>query len=194
MTITITEALAEIKTIGKRIDKKREFMFTCIARPDGARDPHEKDGGSVSLIKREMQAVVDLEKRIIELRSGINAANDSTFVEIGGVLRTIADWLTWRRDIAPKRKSFLEQMQRSFEGIRSQAKKQGAQVVTVGAASISESVKPTDIIVNVSEREIADQIEDIETVLGQLDGQLSLKNATVFIIDAIPPAAPETRI
>jgi hypothetical protein len=41
--------------------------------------------------------------------------------------------------------------------------------------------KPGDIVVNVSELELANDIENMENVLGYLDGQLSLRNATVLI-------------
>ena len=53
MSITITEALAEIKTISKRLEKKRESIFNFVGRQDGIRDPLEKDGGSVEFIIRE---------------------------------------------------------------------------------------------------------------------------------------------
>lgn len=46
MALTITEALAEIKTVGKRVEKKREFIKAFLARQDGVKDPLEKDGGS----------------------------------------------------------------------------------------------------------------------------------------------------
>lgn len=55
MAITITEALAEIKTIGKRIDSKKQFVTSHLARQDGVKDPLEKDGGSAELLKRERQ-------------------------------------------------------------------------------------------------------------------------------------------
>ena len=55
MPITITEALAEIKTVGKRVEKKREFIKSFLARQDGIKDPLEKDGGSYQAIARERQ-------------------------------------------------------------------------------------------------------------------------------------------
>ena len=50
MPITITEALAEIPTIEKRITKKQEFITNYLFRVSSTRDPHEKDGGSAELI------------------------------------------------------------------------------------------------------------------------------------------------
>lgn len=42
MSITITEALAEIKTVAKRIEKKRDFIRAYLSRQEGVRDPLEK--------------------------------------------------------------------------------------------------------------------------------------------------------
>lgn len=177
MPLMITEALAEIKTIGKRMDSKRAFIMGFLARQDGVKDPLEKDGGSVVVIARERQAIGDLEKRIIALRRGIQKANDSTSVTINGVTRSIADWLTWRRDVAPKAKDFTNKLRGSLTSIRENAKKQGIAVIQPGATAS----QPADFVINVDEAALAKEIETMEDTLGQLDGQLSLKNATVAI-------------
>lgn len=178
--ITITEALAEIKTIGKRIQKKREFINGFIARRDGIRDTLEKDGGSAVVIASERQAIGDLENRIIALRRGIQNANDATSVTINGVSRTISEWLTWRRDVAPGRAGWLNQMRAHINSVRETAKREGASMVSA-TASLSGESKPTDIVVNIDERQLGAEIEALEDTLGQLDGQLSLKNATVTV-------------
>lgn len=177
MGLTITEALAEIKTIQKRIEKKREFIGQFLARQDGIRDPLEKDGGSFEAIKRERQAITDLESRVVALRRGIQTANEATTVTINGVARSVADWLVWRRDVAPGHQQFLGRLRQSLNGVRDQARKQGAGMVVAG----SQAEKPTDYVVNINEQELAAEIERLEDTLGQLDGQLSLKNATVAI-------------
>lgn len=177
MTQTITEALAEIKTLGKRVAKKREFVQTYLARQDALKDPLLADGGSPEAIRRELQAITVLEQRVVELRAEIAAANASTPISIGGVSRSIADWLTWRREVAPARQQFLAQLRARIEGVRQQALSKGFAVVTA-SASVGDAAKPTDVLVNVSEAELAAEIEALEATLGDLDGQLSLKNAT----------------
>lgn len=177
--ITITEALAEIKTVGKRIEKKREFINGYLARQDGIRDPLERDGGSAKVIASERQAIGDLETRIISLRRGIQRANDETAVTINGTPRSISEWLTWRRDIAPGQKAWLASVRNGLNGVRENAKRQGAAIISA-SANVGDA-KPTDIVVSVDEREIATSAEALEDMLGQLDGQLSLKNATVTI-------------
>lgn len=177
MGITITEALAEIKTLQKRIEKKREFVGQYLARQDGIKDPLEKDGGSFQAIARERQAIGDLETRIVLLRRGIQTANEATPVTINGVTRSVADWLVWRRDVAPGHQQFLGRLRQQLNVVRDQARKQGVGLLAAG--TLAE--KPTDIVVNINEQDLAAEIERLEDTLGQLDGQLSLKNATVPI-------------
>lgn len=177
--ITITEALAEIKTIGKRIEKKREFVGGYLARQDGVRDPLEKDGGSAQVIRAERQSIADLEQRIVSLRHGIQRANDETSVTLNGVTRSISEWLTWRRDIAPGQRQFLAGIRGGLHNLREDAKKKGNAVIS--ATATTADTQPSDFVVNIDERALATEIETLEDTLGQLDGQLSLKNATITI-------------
>jgi hypothetical protein len=172
--ITITEALAEVPTISKRIAKKQQFVGDFLARQAIVRDPHEKEGGSAELIKRELQGIADLEQRLIAIRSGIAHSNAVTTITIGSTTRTITDWLTWRREIAEGQRQRMALMANTLRSLRAKAQQSNGKV--------GENVDgPTDYIININERELADQIEALETTLGALDGQLSLKNATVTI-------------
>lgn len=173
--ITITEALAELKLIDKKVDQKRKFIGQYLLRQEALKDPLEKDGGSVSAIVRERQAINDLLERKIAIRRGIQEANSSTRVTICGVERTISDWLTWRRDCAPALQGMLMGVATHINNTRNEAQRKGLTVVS-GVAE-----KPTDIVVNVNEQEVANATEKMEEVLGILDGQLSLKNATITI-------------
>ena len=73
--MTITEALAETKTIDKRISKKRTFVTDYLFRQDALRDPLEKEGGSVAAIEATRQAIGDLEKRLVDIRRAIARAH-----------------------------------------------------------------------------------------------------------------------
>ena len=174
MDITITEALAEVPTIAKKVSKKQQFVQDFLSRPAAVRDPHEKDGGSAELIRRELQAISDLEQRLIAIRSGIAGSNAVTKITIGTTTGTVADWLTWRREIAPTQQMRLNGMANTLRTLRNKAQQQGVKV-----AENPEGF--TDYIININERDLADQIEALETTLGALDGQLSLKNATTTI-------------
>jgi hypothetical protein len=64
--------------------------------------------------------------------------------------------------------------------LRTTAQRSGSAVIQ-NVASVTQDAKPTDYIVNIDEARLAKEIEDLEETLGTLDGQLSLKNATVMI-------------
>lgn len=69
--LTLTEALAELKTIDKRIVTKQNNILTYAARQDLIKDPLEKDGGSVKFVKEEKQGMNDLETRKVAIRRAI---------------------------------------------------------------------------------------------------------------------------
>jgi len=170
--ITITEALAEIKTVGKRIASKKEFVNKYLVRVETMKDPLEKDGGSSVVLSQELQAIADLEQRIVNLRRGIQQANDETKLNVEGIDRSITDWLTWRREVSEGHRLFLRNLRVNLENMRSAQRSQRFN---------SQTEKPLDIIVNVDEKKLADEAEKLDNILGQLDGQLSLKNATVMV-------------
>lgn len=172
---TITEALAQLKVLDKRIAKKREFIQGNALRPEFAKDPHAKAGGSAELITQEMQAIRDMQEQKVSIRRAIKAANGQTEVTIGKQTRTIADWLVWRRDVAPMDRDFLRGLSSGIEQERRKLQK-GAQVVPAGSEA-----KPSDLVVNIPEFRLSQEIEDLEAALETLDGQLSLKNATVLV-------------
>jgi hypothetical protein len=172
---TITEALAEVPTIEKRIGKKREFIMNYLFRQSVVRDPHEKDGGSPSLILKEEQACKDLQERLINIRSAIQQANSVNVITVGNESRSISDWLTWRREVAQGQQKYLHDVSLKMNQMRQQAIKQGV------AVSDKDAGWSGDYIVNINEKDLADRIENMENVLGTLDGQLSLKNATITI-------------
>jgi hypothetical protein len=177
MALTITEALAELKTLHKRIDKKREFIVTFLARQDGLKDPLEKDGGSVEAIKRERQAIADLETRHVTIRTSIQKVNQTTLITVADITKSIAEWLTWRKEIAGGTQSFVNKLRQGIQSARNQAQQKGWNVVAGGTMAAA----PTVVIINTDEVALAAEAEQLESILGTLDGQLSLKNATVLI-------------
>lgn len=172
--LTITEALAEIKTINKRIEKKRIFVGANLVREDFLRDPLEKEGGGEEVMKRELQAISDLEERIVQIRSAINKKNQEQPLKIDSQERTIADWLVWRRDVMPSHRQALETMRSNIAAAK---QKVANQVYRATNTDGGQENKPVGIKVNLDEMELATDIEDLEKILGNLDGQLSLLNA-----------------
>src|SRR3990167_8127463 len=176
---TITEALDELNTIQKRLEKKRTFIQSYLSRPDGIRDPLEKSGGSVDALRRESQSIRDLELRHLAIRMAIQQANQQTKIRIGDQEMTVAEWLTWRKEVAPGIQRFNQLLREQLAQVRKQAQGRGAAVVQ--AVATTAETKPTDYVVNVDEAELNKEAEAIEEILGTLDGRLSLVNATTTI-------------
>jgi hypothetical protein len=172
----ITLALAEIKLISKRIEQKRDFIETYLSRSADRVDPLIKDGGAEEAIKREMQSIHDLEERLIVIRRAIAKANAENTLTVEGTTRSIADWLTWKREVAPQEQLLLQTMIKRIELWRAQTNSRGGVLVQPGTEG-----KSTDLVVNYSEQELANRSETLQKILGGLDGQLSLANATILI-------------
>lgn len=175
-TITITEGLAELPTILKRIAKKQEVIEGFLFRQAVVRDPHEKEGGSAAVIDKEFQGIADLTTRYIMIRSAIQRANSMNMITIKNTTMTIADWLVWRRELAQGNQQFHQRLFNKLNNLRSKAQQQGFQV--------SEKIPDgftQDYVVNINEKKLSETIETNEEILGLLDGQLSLKNATITI-------------
>lgn len=177
MSQTITEALAEIKTINKRLAKKRQFVQEHLFRQERFKDPLVNDGGSKQAIDRERQAIGDLEERVVHLRRAIQDVNEQTSLSVNGTTRNIADWLVWRREVAPQQSQFLDTLNNQILAARREAQQKGVAVVSGEVKASSDS----DLVINIDLTALSQDREGLEEVLGTLDGQLSLKNATTFV-------------
>lgn len=127
--LTITEGLAEIKTVGKRLAKKRQFVSDYLFRQERMKDPFAKDGGSEAAINATLQSIGDLENRIVRIRGAVAAANAIATLTIDGDARTVQDWLVWRREVAPGQQSFLASLRQTLQSVRQDAAREGLRVV-----------------------------------------------------------------
>ena len=176
--LTITEGLAEIKTLNSRIKKQQEFLNGYIVRPDQLKDPLEKDGGSPKVLRETMQSLRDLTANLVAIRRAIAQVNATTELTIEGQTKTIQEWLVWRKEVAPMMRVTHQGLVNRIQQARNEALKRGGSLLAPGQ---TQETKPADIIVNLDERQLSQELEMFERILGALDGQLSLKNATTFI-------------
>ena len=160
--ITITEALAEIRTIEKRLQKKREFILQFLHRQEALKDPLVQNGGSVKAIERERQAIGDLEERIVTIRRAVSIQNEETEVVVANISRSIADWLVWRRDVAPGQQQFLVTLIQNLNQTRREAMQKGLAVVTTA----DSATRPQDVVVNISEQELASMLKEYHSLRG----------------------------
>lgn len=175
--MTITEALAEVKLIGKKIDTKRSFIMSNVARIEKIKDPLISDGGSPKVLSSELQAIRDLQEQVIRIRRAIMTANLKTELTIGGRSRTVAEWLTWRREVSAQAKEMTERVAEACGNARNTARQR-----SVAARGPQEPEGAADgVVINIDEMENQRRREEIVETLGKLDGQLSLMNATVVV-------------
>ena len=179
--ITITEALAGLRTTDKKIEKKQEFILTHLVRQAKLKDPLVQQGGSLQAIAQEMQAFRDLQEYKVKIRRRINEANLANTITTHGQTRAIADWLIWRRDVAPMLQEFHGKLANNIDSARRQAAVRGVNVIGGNVAAVAAAAQPEDVEVHLDEKQLAETREKLESLLGELDGLLSLRNATITI-------------
>ena len=172
----ITEALAELKTIVKRITKKQESVMRYFARQGNVVDPLADEGGSQKFVTEQRQAIRDLQTRIIWIRTAIQKANLGNELKIGKTTRSVAEWLVWRREVAAMEKHACNSLQMGLDKVRKEVHDRKMKMVE-GAQTQDSNV----VIVYIKEVELAAEAESLEETLGTLDGKLSLFNAQTDI-------------
>lgn len=174
--LTITEALAEVKLIEKKVTKKRETVLANLTRYSHVQDPMDSDGGTAAWIQQEHQAIQDLQTRLEKIRSGVADANLKTSVTVGETTKSVFEWLTWKREVAPGYLNFLKQVHMSTKtALDGQNARPGLVTDSEGKQKLAE------LVLNVNYLDYLKQAERANDTLEHLDGQLSLKNATVLI-------------
>ena len=178
MEMTITEALQEITTLQKRLEKARAAILPYICRDSRVVDPLAKqDGGSVGFVARQRQAITDLEQRLVDIRTAIQMVNLKAELTIDKTTRTVAQWLNWRREISEHRQRFLASMGSQIALMRAQLQNQRTGTRTA-LAQPTEAAVPVEITLNLDEARLLAEQDEMEALLGALDGKLSLFNAT----------------
>jgi hypothetical protein len=95
---------------------------------------------------------------------------------------SVAEWLIWRREISEGHKAFLNNLTAALNAVRTKIQQQGGKVVAnVAQVTSLDSSAPPELIVNIDEKQLIQDRETLEDALGQLDGRLSLFNATQVI-------------
>lgn len=157
---TITEALARIVLIDKKIRSKQDKILRYLAIPENMKDPL---GDSKKEIEAELQSINDLLKEKVKIRKLIIQSNLETDLTINGKTMPVQGWLIWRRDILPVLKEFYVSVLNRADAVRN-------------------NKRPDDkYIINVDELKINNDLTEIISLDEELDGMLSLNNATKMI-------------
>lgn len=174
--ITITEALSELNLIKKKIEKKQTDVLPNLVRWDHMPDTFAKAGGSETHISSEIQSINDLRKRFVKIRSAIAEVNTKTSITVGSTTMTVNEWLNWKREIADDSRKFANNVANSVKhALDQQAQK--PQLIKDDAGN----VKIVNLIPNVDYAHCLKVVDEIDEMTEKLDGQLSLKNATIMI-------------
>lgn len=174
--MTITEALSEINLLKKRIEHKKKNTLTLLIKPDHVADPYASEGGSAEFLKREFQSIDDLNRRFVKIRSAISKANLSHEITLGERTQSIHDWLTWKREIAKDETSYVNSVVNSTKAALDDAAKNPR--VYDDAEGKKQLLKYTS---NVDYAAFVKKQETLAVLFEQLDGKLSLKNATILV-------------
>jgi len=174
--ITITEGLSEINLLKKKITEKQSFSQRMVAHPTHAKDPFESEGGSEAALKSERQAINDLNRRLVKIRSAISKVNIDNKLDVLGDERSIFDWLSWKREVYANEIGYLRNLSANLVKVQDAERKQ---------PQVFEDNDGNKQLVtykfNADLGEIQKQIEKVEDTYQKLDGLLSLKNATLTI-------------
>ncbi len=178
--VSITEALAEAnngKLIDKKIQSETEFVRQFIFRQEAVLDRLTKDGGEDKVVKSKMQSIDDLFERKVQILSAIKQANASNKITVKNETRTIEEWLIFKQYVATPRMNYIRSLIAEIDKARNVAKQQNGQI-TDGKNPAQFS---PNVIVNVDETKLRDELTRIQESMDILDGQLSLKNATILV-------------
>lgn len=174
--ITITEALSELNLIKKKIEKKQAAVLDSLTRLDHMPDPFEDIGGSRAFVKIELQAIDDLRRQFVKIRSEIAKINTTTDVSVMGSTMTINEWLNWRREQATESRDFAYSVANKVKSAMDQHANRPPLV-----KDDQGNIRVINIIANVDYYKCLEKQQTISDMMEKLDGQLSLKNATTMI-------------
>lgn len=174
--MTITEGLAEINLLKKKLNSKKQPIEQALVTYDGKDDPYEAKGGAKKFLETELQSCTDLRTRLMKIRAGIAEANIKNTATINGQTRSIYEWLTWKREVATELSQQYSVLRNNLQ-MKIDSFNRQPQVLR----DEDNNVKLCKPIANIELTRLQDDHESIEDTLGKLDGVLSLKNATTTI-------------
>jgi hypothetical protein len=174
--MTITEGLSELNLIKKKIKTKENAFLGNLILAEHVKDPYENEGGTPEHLKKEFQSLTDLRRRLVKIRSAIASANLENEITLGEMTFSIHDWLTWKREISKEETSFINSV---VSGTKSTLDKIAQQ-----PQIYKDSEEKTHLVkfkTCIDYPEFVRKQEKMQELFENLDGKLSLKNATIVI-------------
>lgn len=205
MKYTITRALAELTTLKDKHQKEVNKM-NLIAVKQGAkiRKPNSSynEKSFIEQANQSYQSVLDIERRILEIKNKIDASNFTTKVKIGDTEMTVQEALNMKRLIELKQsrlyfiKNMKQRAQTDFdagnEENRRRIEKMSQDQMSNGSSKagdaekeIVESVEKIYKMDFIDPVNLSDEIEKLENEIAEfnnnIDYVLSESNSTTYI-------------
>lgn len=174
--MTITEALSEINLVKKKLEASKVEITGNVARAKHLDDPYASAGGSSTYNARKLHSIYDLQTRLVSLRSAIARANLDNKITVGSREMSIHDWLTWKREVSAFEDGLLR-------GI-SEKVKTHLNHTAKNPSVYKDNLDNTKLVeweLLVDQVAITKFQETLMETQEKLDGQLSLKNATITV-------------
>ena len=167
--MTITEALAEIHIIDKRLAAKRNFVLDHAAVDSRLKGTIEE-----KQVNQARQAIRDLEDRRLRIRIVIAKANAETAVTVDSVTMHTDEWLVWKREIYPHSVQHLKSLKSALDGAKNELR-------ALLNKPLPDGQPKPGLDFHVSPEGVAQELEDLQATYEKLDGKLSHKNAVIFV-------------
>jgi hypothetical protein len=174
--LTITEALSEINLINKKIDDKSSAITPALILAAHAKDPYTDHGAYVA---SELQAINDLQKRLVRIRSAVQRANLDNTITIGEETKSIAEWLSWKKEVAEKAIGLFNRIRSEVTKHLTQNQSRPSVIQVQEGANVVSKIVEFKYAVDL--QDMAKRSEVLSSMFENLDGQLSLKNATIAV-------------
>lgn len=170
----IIEALKELPLIDKKIARNINQIQTYSSEADnGHMDlPFGNAEGQKSEVASLLQSTNDLVARSATIRRVLAVTNATIRVQIDGVSRTIAEWISYRT-----------------AGFAHQIRALQAQNDKIAQANLNKVQFDVDAGVRIArfydEKKRNDAISEVEALQGQIDARLEMVNATTDLVESV---------
>lgn len=174
--MTITEALSEINLLKKKVQAKEKAVSGLLVSAEHVKDPYADEGGTAKFLEKEFQSIGDFRRRLIKIRSAISKANLENEITLAETTMSIQDWLTWKREVAKEETSLINTVCSTVKRFLDEStNKPQCYQDSEGKPQLLKLKSNVDYAAFVRKQ------EKMTELFENLDGKLSLKNATIVV-------------
>ena len=204
MKISITRGLSELKVLKNRYEREiRDAKLIGVSVSGKMISPYTsyKPSDFEEQAKSGFQSLIDLEKRIIEIKTKIDQSNFVTKVKVAGQEMTVLEAIEMKNlvDLKEQRLSLLKQQLRSARNSYEEAEKKNRERIEKNVADqtsagtkdaaleakVKESIESLYPVALIDPVKIEDEIKKEEKFLedfkGEVDFALSESNSLTYI-------------